>query len=1055
MSGSDTRRERKVVTVLFADLVGFTGRAETLDPEDVDAILRPYHERLRTELERHGGTVEKFIGDAVMAVFGAPVAHEDDPERAVRAALAIRDALSEELDLRIAVNTGEALVSLGARPDAGEGMVAGDVVNTVARLQAAAPVNGILVAEPTYRATERAIEYREASPVHAKGKAQPILTWEAVAPRARFGVDVAQHGGAELVGREVERRLLRDAFERARRESAVQIVTLVGVPGIGKSRLVWELFRELDAETDVVYWRQGRALAYGGGAFGALAEAARAVVGMLESDSPAQIEAKLDAALAGVFSDGDERRWLVGHMRPLLGLESGGGGTREESFTAWRRLFEGLAEESPLVLVLEDLHWADDGTLDFLDHLAEWASDVPMLVLCTARPELFERRPGWGGGRLNATTISLSPLSDEDTSRLLGHLLERPLVDAELQARLLRQAGGNPLYAEEYTRMVEEREEGDALPESVQGIIAARLDLLSQAEKELLQDAAVLGKVFWRGGLTALAGEAELDELLQRLTRKEFVRRERTSSVAGETELAFRHALVRDVTYGQIPRLARAEKHRRAAEWIGSTAARPDLVAHHYVAAIELADAAGLDWSELAAPARIALREAADRAYALASYDPAVELYRRVLDLSPPDGDRADVLYRLGQALYRVTLGGGREELAEARELAVAGGDTALAIRIETAFSYLEWQLGHRDAAYESLDRALELARGLGDDEALAPLLVARTRYHLVTWEIEDAVRVGDEAIALSERLGLDEPLAAALLRSGSARASLGREDGIAQLERGLEIAVRLNDSFLIQAGHSNLADVVIRARGVRAGLEHFAAARESSTRFGFLTGLRSLDATEAGAWLWLGEWERALELIGRAVETEHYHRSSALGYRSTIRYARGDDDGALADRDVAVTLARSSKDLQVLAPALAWSATLDLAHGEEQRARARALELVPVIESTGWQGYELFWPHGTLLFLELGLEAELLRADDAPAARDPWATAVIAAVEGDLPRAADVLDSLDGFFPAALVRLRAGGEQNLRRARDFFVSVAATRYVAEADELLATSRSA
>ena len=262
MSASDTRRERKVVTILFADLVGFTGHAETLDPEDVDAILRPYHERLRTELERHGGTVEKFIGDAVMAVFGAPVAHEDDPERAVRAALAIRDALSEELDLRIAVNTGEALVSLGARPDAGEGMVAGDVVNTAARLQSAAPVNGILVAEQTYRATERAIEYREAPPVDAKGKSEPIPVWEAVAPRARFGVDVAQHGGAELVGREVERRLLRDAFERARRESAVQIVTLVGVPGIGKSRLVWELFRELDAETDVVYWRQGRALEF-------------------------------------------------------------------------------------------------------------------------------------------------------------------------------------------------------------------------------------------------------------------------------------------------------------------------------------------------------------------------------------------------------------------------------------------------------------------------------------------------------------------------------------------------------------------------------------------------------------------------------------------------------------------------------------------------------------------------------------------------------------------------------------------------------------------------
>jgi class 3 adenylate cyclase len=256
------REERKVVSILFADLVGFTSQAETLDPEDVRAMLSPYYARLRGELERRGGTVEKFIGDAVMAVFGAPVVHEDDPERAVRAGLAIRDAIVEDgqLQVRVAVTTGEALVSLDASQ--GEGMVAGDVVNTAARLQGSAPVNGVLVDETTQRATERAIEYREAEPVRAKGKAEPVRAWEAVEPRARFGVDVVQEGAA-FVGRRRELDFLTDAFARAREQRDAQLVTLVGVPGIGKSRLVYELWRVIDAEEELVFWRQGRSLPYG------------------------------------------------------------------------------------------------------------------------------------------------------------------------------------------------------------------------------------------------------------------------------------------------------------------------------------------------------------------------------------------------------------------------------------------------------------------------------------------------------------------------------------------------------------------------------------------------------------------------------------------------------------------------------------------------------------------------------------------------------------------------------------------------------------------------
>ena len=521
----------------------------------------------------------------------------------MRAALAVRDALVEDgLEIRAAVNTGEALVSLDAIAAEGEALVAGDVVNTAARLQSAAPVNGVLVGAATYRATERVIEYREADGITAKGKSEPVPAWEAIAPRARLGVDVSHHGAAVLVGRDLEVRLLSDALDRARAGS-LQLVTLVGVPGMGKSRLVWELFQRIESELEFTHWRQGRALSYGGGAFGAVAEAVRSQVGALESDSAAQVEEKLRTALdpLPLGSDGD---WVATRVRPLLGLEVAAPASREDSFVAWRMLLEAVAEVHPLVLVLEDLHWADDGTLDFVEYLLDWASDAPIFVLCTSRPELLERRPTWGGGRLNSQTIALAPLTDDSAARLLAVLLDRSVLDADVQARLLQQTGGNPLYAEEYARMLVQGESGEALPDTVQGVIAARLDLLEPGEKEVIQAASVLGKVFWRGGVEALGPESGLDETLQRLVRREFIKRERGSLMAGEAEYAFRHALVRDVAYAQLPRASRAEKHRLAAGWIEATAVgRPDLVAHHYGESLTLGRVAGSDVTALEQPA--------------------------------------------------------------------------------------------------------------------------------------------------------------------------------------------------------------------------------------------------------------------------------------------------------------------------------------------------------------------------------------------------------------------------------------------------------------------
>ncbi len=374
--------ERKVVSVLFVDLVGFTDRSDRADPEDVRATLRPYHERVKADIERFGGTVEKFIGDAVMAVFGAPLAHEDDAERAVRAALRILETMAElreeglDVAVRAAVTTGGAVVTLGARPERGEGMVAGDVVNTAARLQSAAPVGSVIVDASTMRSAEGAIGFEPLDPVAAKGKQAPIPVWRASHARSRFGVDTELRAATLFVGRDSELALLGESFARALREPSAQLVTVVGEPGVGKSRLVWEFREEIDRGPDLVRWRQGRCLPYGEGiTFWALGEIVKAEAGVLETDSPAQALEKLTHSVAETVEDESERAWFTERLAPLVGAQDDVASVgREEAFSAWRRYLEALAAQRPTILVLEDLHWADAALLDFVEHLLDWAA---------------------------------------------------------------------------------------------------------------------------------------------------------------------------------------------------------------------------------------------------------------------------------------------------------------------------------------------------------------------------------------------------------------------------------------------------------------------------------------------------------------------------------------------------------------------------------------------------------------------------------------------------------------------------------------------------------
>ncbi len=457
------REERKVVSVLFCDLVGFTAASEQADPEDVRARLRPYHTQVQSVVESHGGTVEKFVGDAVMAVFGAPVAHEDDAERAVRAGLRILEAIDGlnrgdeklQLQVRVGINTGEAVVALGAHPERGEGFVTGDVVNTASRLQGIAPINGVAVSEPTFRQTERAFTYIRLEPVQVKGKAELIPVWQPLAARARVGADVIRASATPLVGRELERPLLIASFERSAKQRACQLVTLVGEPGVGKTRLCSELFQYIEQRPGLVRWRQGRCLPYGEGiAFWALGEIVKAECGILELDFPEGALAKLDQTLP---RDESDRAWLKGRLAPLVGA-GGEPAAQEESFTAWRRFLEGLAAQNPTVLVVDDLHWADEPMLAFLEHLADWSEGVPLFLLCTTRPELHEKHPMWAAGLRNAQTINLAPLSDDETATLVALLLNRAVLPMATQQALLHRAGGNPLYAEEFVRLLSDRD---------------------------------------------------------------------------------------------------------------------------------------------------------------------------------------------------------------------------------------------------------------------------------------------------------------------------------------------------------------------------------------------------------------------------------------------------------------------------------------------------------------------------------------------------------------------------------------------------------------------
>jgi class 3 adenylate cyclase/tetratricopeptide (TPR) repeat protein len=1092
------QEERKVVSVLFCDLVGFTAASEQADPEDVRARLRPYHARVREEIERYSGTVEKFVGDAVMAVFGAPVAHEDDAERAVRAGLRILEAIAElneadaglSLQVRVGVNTGEAVVALGARPELGEGLVTGDVVNTAARLQSAAPVGGIAVSEQTYRATERVFDYEALEPVSVKGKAEPLAVWRPLTPRARFGTDVTRTHTTPLVGRELERPLLVGTFERAAGQRSCQLVTVVGEPGVGKSRLCMELFQYLEDRPGLVRWRQGRCLPYGEGvAFWALGEIVKAEAGILESDSQEETAAKLEAALP---QDDPDLAWL----RARLGLLVGAGGEpagREESFTAWRRVIGSWAAQRETVLVFEDLHWADEALLAFLDHLADWSEGVPLLVLCTARPELFERHPSWAAGLRNATTINLPPLSDEETARLLSSLLEQVVLPAGTQRALVERAGGNPLYAEEFVRLLADRDllgqalEGEVLlPESVQALIAARLDTLSQDRKSLLQDAAVVGKVFWAGAVCEMGGRERRDvELaLHELSRKELVRPARSSSMAGEAEYGFWHLLVRDVCYGQIRRAARASRHRAAAGWIEQKAAGrvedlADVLAHHYTSALELAQAAGdsEQATELAVPARRYLALAGERALGLDTAQAEAKL-ARALELTPTDNpERPELLLRWADAAFQA---GRLREAADALEQALTSlrtrGDADAEARTLILLSDVARRLG--EGRYPAL--AVEAVRLLEQAAPGATLVAAYTQLtsaQFISGNYTEAIAASEHAMSLAERLGLPVP-ARAVGFHGSARALLGDPDGLAEMERALALLIEQGAGRNAAVLQNNLALARYPLEGPARSLAAFEQGIAFSEQRGLAETATALAGNCPGLLVELGHTQQALEraaTLAAAAEAsgDTFSLIELRAVELATRLNRGDTEAATGRADWLIETARKMAVLEASVLALGAAAAARLATGQPDQAQELLTELDQTAgaHETPYYPRQLAWmvrtalaaadpnlariltdrlqPHFPLQQHALvACHAQLAEAtgDHAQAATLYADAAQRWSEFGNFPEHAH---ALRGHGHSLLALDHAGAEQSLTQARELFRSMGYRPALAETEALL------
>jgi class 3 adenylate cyclase/tetratricopeptide (TPR) repeat protein len=910
--------ERRLVSILFADLVGFTAFAEERDSEDVRDTLTRYFDIATDVIGRYGGIVEKFIGDAVMAVWGAPTAREDDAERAVRAALELVDAvrvLGATISARAGVLTGEAAVTLGAT---NQGMVAGDLVNTASRLQSAAAPGTVLVGEATQRAASGAIAFEPAGEQTLKGKQAPVAAWRALRVVAeRGGRNRSEALEAPFVGRADELRLLKELFHATGREQRARLVSVFGPAGIGKTRLAWEFTKYLDGLVENVWWHDGRSPAYGEGiTFWALGEMVRGRCGLLETDDEPTTRAKIGETLATHVPDPEERRWIEPALLALLGIGSGGGS--EQLFAAWRTFFERLAASSPVVMVFEDHHYADTGLLDFVDHLLEWSRNVPIYVVTLARPELLEKRPDWGAGKRNFTSIYLEPLSLPAMRELLGGLVPG-LPEGAVRA-IVERADGIPLYAVETVRMLlaegrlalEDgvyRPIGDmttlAVPETLTALIASRLDGLDPADRHLVSDAAALGQSFTLAGLAAVSGveAAELESRLRALVRRELFTQERDSRSPERGQYAFVQALIREVAYNTLARKDRKARHLAAArffEGLGSDELAGALAGHYLAAHANAAEGAETD--ALAGQARIALKAAAERAAALGSHDQAVALIEQALTVTTDPVEEAELLERAGDsAAIAARYDPAEALLRRAVALHRERGDRVGVARATAALGRAQLTGRRTEEALGVLEAAVAELADLRAEPAFVALEGQLARACFLREDHRRAIEVADRVLEAAEHLDLVPILADTLVTKGSALGSIGRlteGNGVMQIGGRLAEAHGLHTTALRALNNSaaGLAEIDPRA-GADAGRAGLALSRRLGQRFWMF----SFIGNSAWGGFLTGDWDRALaELrIGLAEEPDPPDRMLLLNNLVTIRAVRGDPvDAEIAEME-------------------------------------------------------------------------------------------------------------------------------------------------------------
>jgi class 3 adenylate cyclase/tetratricopeptide (TPR) repeat protein len=970
--------ERRLVSVLFADLVGFTTLSEARDSEEVRDLLSRYFDTSRQIIGRYGGNIEKFIGDAVMAVWGAPVATENDAELAVRAGLDLAAAVAAlgqeigapELRARAGILTGEAAVTIGAE---GQGMVAGDLVNTASRIQSAAQPGEVFVGETTRRASDASIAYEDAGAHELKGKAEPVPLWRAV--RVLSGRGGAQKSAgleAPFVGRERELRLIKDLFHASVEEHKAHLVNVTGAAGIGKSRLSWEFYKYMDGLADDFRWHRGRCLSYGEGiSFWALAEMVRTRCSILEGEEPASAAAKLRVAVEEAIPDPEERRWVEPRLANLLGLEERGGKDQEGLFAAWRMFYERLSDEMPTIMVFEDMQWADVALLDFVEYLLEWSRAHPLFIVALSRPELAERRPTWGTGR-GVTSIYLEPLPHEAMEGVLTGLV--PGLPDDLRSQILGRAEGVPLYAMETVRMLLDRgllaQEGSVyrptgsvetleVPETLHALIAARLDGLTANERRLVQDAAVLGKTFTKPGIIAVTGtsEAEVEPLLASLVRKEILSLLADPMSPERGQYGFLQDLVKLVAYEMLSKKERKVRHVAAAAYIESSWGSDEdefveVVASHLDQAYQLAPDAE-DAPELRSKARVMLERAGERAGSLAAPSEAIHYFERAADLADETSVRAELIERAGLAAREAgDIDGAIERLERAVGLFEEDGLSHPAARVSAQLGVVMWQRGRLAEAVDRMERSYEVLASDDPDEDFAALAAGLARLDFFAGRIELASERVEVAIDIAEGLWLPEVLAQALntkalvLYSAKGR----RHEAYALLRYALEVAIENDLPSATHRAMYNLADLAAQTDRYQEARDYVEQGLAFNRRLGNRTNeWQFLGQTYPH--FALGEWDELLALVGDIpFEKVAEHRLAAVALillAPLVHVHRGDLEAA-ESAVAAFPSVDASADVQEITTDAAGRAVMYHARGRDGEALAAAREALALLDDTG-----------------------------------------------------------------------------------------------------------